>query len=146
MNDADFFETTYRIINKYNSKTKSPKQYGTEHFLYSSEVHMIEIIGRHNALTTTQIANLQGITKGAVSQTTSKLTKKNLIKKELSPDGNNEVLISLTETGQIVFGNHANYHKEMTVRLASLINELSPDSKKNILKALDTIEKSLETY
>lgn len=146
MNDTDFFETTYRIINKYNTKTKSPKQYGTEHLLYSSEVHMIEVIGHHNALTTTQIANLQGITKGAVSQTTSKLNKKNLIKKELSPDGNNEVLISLTETGQIIYKNHANYHKQMIIKLVSLASELSFDSKEIILKILDTIEKSLETY
>lgn len=44
-------------------------------------VYMIEITGCHNALTITQIVNLQGITKGAVSQTTSKLTKKILLKK-----------------------------------------------------------------
>ncbi|MDD3142332.1 MAG: MarR family transcriptional regulator [Lachnospiraceae bacterium] len=146
MKDYEFFDFTYRIINKYNNKSKRPKYYGTEHLLYLSEVHMIEVIGEHRCLTATQIAQLQGITKGAVSQTTNKLSKKGLIKKEVSPIGNNEISISLTDSGKIVYDNHLKYHKDLITAVSSLVNEL-PNESLNILKQiLSIIDEELDTY
>ena len=55
-----FFEDTYRLINKYNQKSKVAKTYGTEDMLYSAEVHMIEIIGSYETITTTKLAEKLG--------------------------------------------------------------------------------------
>ena len=97
-----FLEDTYRLINKYNHKAKTAKYYGTEDLLYSAEVHMIEMIGSYEAITTTKLAEKLGITKGAVSQITRKLLEKDLIIKNPSAERSNEVLISLTDEGKMV--------------------------------------------
>lgn len=140
----NFLENTYRIINKYNQKTKTAKHYGTEDLLYSAEVHMIEIIGSYGSITTTKLAQVLGITKGAVSQVTRKLSDKNMIIKEPSKEKNNEVLISLTEKGQTVFEYHQNMHKEMLVKLDFILNDLPEESKKAMDRMIRVIEESLD--
>lgn len=146
MKEYDFFEIVYRIINKYNAKTKKPKYYGTEHLLYSSEIHMIEIIGKHHRLTSTEIANLQGITKGAVSQTTSKLFKKGIIQKAVSPQGNNEILIGLTEMGKTAFEYHLNFHNDMIRQVSALLCDLPQESIDIMKKIVYVVDNTLDTY
>lgn len=146
MDEDDFFEIVYRIINKYNGKTKKPRQYGSEHLLYSSEVHMIEVIGGHDSVTATQLASLQGITKGAVSQTTRKLLQKGLIQKDLSPAGNNEVLISLTGSGKTVYQNHLSFHQKLTSEISALVRELPQASLDIIQKMLHAVDDALDQY
>lgn len=140
----NFFENTYRIINKYNQKVKTAKHYGTEDLLYPAEVHMIEIIGSHESITTTKLAEVLGITKGAVSQVTRKLSDKNMIVKEPSAEKNNEVLISLTEKGQVVFTYHQNMHKEMLEKLDFIFADLPEESKNAMGRMIRVIEESLD--
>lgn len=139
----DFFENTYRLINKYNQKTKTAKQYGTEDLLYPAEVHMIEIIGTYEKITTTKLAEVLGITKGAVSQITRKLLEKNLITKVPSKEKTNQVLISLTEKGSIVYSCHRDMHKEMLDKIDELLSELSDEEKNALNKIIRVIEESI---
>lgn len=140
----NFFEDIYRLINKYNQKSKTAKHYGTEELLYTAEVHMIEIIGNYEKITTTKLSNVLGITKGAVSQITRKLLDKNLIEKIPSKERNNEVFISLTETGRTVYSYHQDMHKDMLDKIDGILNEL-PDEGKNALdKIIQVIDKSLD--
>lgn len=140
----NFFESAYRLINKYNQKTKVAKTYGTEDLLYSAEVHMIEIIGSYETITTTKLAKTLGITKGAVSQITYKLLKKNLIVKAPSTEKNNEVLISLTDKGRIVYSYHQNMHNKMIERIDSIICDLSDEGKTALLQIVQVIDESLD--
>ena len=139
-----FFENSYRIINKYNQKTKIAKQYGTEDLLYSAEVHMIEIIGSHKAITTTKLAEVLGITKGAVSQVTRKLLEKNLITKVASKEKVNEVFISLTDKGKVVYAYHRNMHEKMLCKIDLILSDLPEESKNAMNKILQAIEDSLD--
>ncbi len=138
------FEDIYRLINKYNQKTKTAKKYGTDDLLYSAEVHMIEIIGSYEKITTTKLANTLGITKGAVSQITHKLLEKNLIVKIPSTERNNEVLISLTEKGRIVYSYHQNMHKNMIERIDSVLCDLSEEGKRAFVQIIQVIDESLD--
>lgn len=140
----NFFEDAYRIINKYNQKAKTAKYYGTEDLLYSAEVHMIEIIGAHEKITTTKLANVLGITKGAVSQLTRKLLEKTLIEKIPSEKRNNEVFISLTEEGRTVYSYHQDMHKDMLDKIDGVLNELSDEGKIALDKIIQVIDKSLD--
>lgn len=141
----NIFENTYRIINKYNQKTKKPKNYGTEDLLYAAEVHMIEVIGSHGQITTTKLAQVLGITKGAVSQTTNKLFQKNLIEKTNSAEKTNEVFISLSESGQQVFTYHRAMHSRMLEQLQDLLKEQTPESLQAISRVFEIIDESLDS-
>ncbi len=138
--DFDFFEECYRIINRYNKKTAKPQQYGTKDMLYPAEVHLINTIGNHEKVTVTELAALFGITKGAVSQTTSKLVKKQLIEKTPSENEKNVVFISLSEKGRIVYDYHCEMHRKSREKIDMILGNLSPqeqNSVKEIITALD---------
>lgn len=139
-----FLEDTYRLINKYNQKTKIAKQYGTEDFLYSAEVHMIEIIGSYETITTTKLAEKLGITKGAVSQITRKLLEKNLIMKIPSNEKVNEVLILLTDKGRMVYSYHRSMHERMLRKIDLIICDLSDEGKMALDKIIQVIDESLD--
>lgn len=139
-----FFENTYRLINKYNQKTKTAKQYGTDDLLYSAEVHMIEMIGSYEKITTTKLAELLGITKGAVSQITRKLLEKKLIEKAPSNEKSNEIFISLTDRGRIVYSYHRGMHEDMLRKIDLVLCDI-PDEGKNALdKIIQVIDESLD--
>lgn len=138
-----FLEETYRLINKYNQKAKTAKRYGTEDLLYSAEVHMIEMIGSYEAITTTKLAEKLGITKGAVSQITRKLLEKDLIIKIPSAQRSNEVLISLTDKGRIVYSYHQSMHEKMLGKIDSVLSGLSDDGKMALEQIIRIIDDSL---
>lgn len=139
----NFLEDTYRLINKYNQKAKTAKQYGTEDLLYSAEVHVIEMIGSHEAITTTKLAEKLGITKGAVSQITRKLLEKDLISKTPSVERSNKVLISLTDKGKIVYSYHQNMHEKMLKRIDSVLSDLSDEGRMVLDEIIRIIDDSL---
>ncbi len=145
MDEKLFFESIYRIINKYNTKTKQPRYYD-EMRLYSSEVHMIEVIGYSDGITATQIAHNMAITKGAVSQTTSKLLKKGLIEKRLAGDSANTILLFLTEAGQSVYAQHRKLHESMISSVKTALNDMPQESLQHILSLIDIIDSSLDNY
>lgn len=145
MDQALFFEKMYRIVNKYNAKTKKPRQYGRDQIiLYSSEVHMIEMIGAASELTTTQIAHAMAITKGAVSQTTAKLLKKGLIQKNPVVETPNTALIALTEQGQEVFKEHRKLHEQMIVEIDSILGTTSEETNQTLKEILNVIDNALD--
>lgn len=139
-----YLENTYRLINKYNQKTKTAKRYGTEDLLYSAEVHMIEIIGSYETITTTKLAQVLGITKGAVSQVTHKLLEKNLIKKQVSGEKRNETPILLTDKGKVVYLYHQTMHKTMFDKIDLILSDLPEDGKAAMNQILQVIEDSLD--
>lgn len=139
-----FLENVYRLINKYNQKTKIARRYGTEDLLYSAEVHMIEIIGSYKTITTTKLAVVLGITKGAVSQVTRKLLEKNLIKKNSSGDKVNETPFSLTDDGKVVYSYHQAMHKEMFDKIDLILSDLPEENKVAMNRIIQVIEDSLD--
>lgn len=140
----DFYVNWYRLINKYNQKAQKPKSYGSNDVLYVAEVHMIDTIGRYEEINTTRLAELLGITKGAVSQTTSKLCKKNLIEKQPSKERKNEVQIRLTSTGKSVYDYHRKLHKDMQECITETIDSMSPEAVKGLKEIFTIIEQSLD--
>lgn len=139
-----FFENVYRIINKYNQKTRNAKCYGTTDLLYPAEVHMIEIIGTYEGITTTKLAEKLGITKGAVSQITRKLLDKEMIVKEPAGEKSNEVRIFLTEKGRVVFDYHRDKHQDMLNKIELIMADLSEENKAVMTKVIAVMEETLD--
>ena len=147
MNESRFFESAYRIINKYNAATKRPRAYGENKIqLYSAETHMIEVIGGEGRITTTQLAKNMAITKGAVSQTTTKLLKKGLIEKIAMEENPHAFYVVLTEEGKAVFDEHRRFHKEMTDRVDAVISTMSDEEKSKLDEILNTLDEILDSY
>jgi DNA-binding MarR family transcriptional regulator len=68
--------------------------------LYPSEIHLLLMIENEIDTNATQIAKQLGLTKGAVSQTLSRLEKKGIIVKTKDPYNKNELTLNLTDSGK----------------------------------------------
>jgi len=68
--------------------------------LYPSEIHLMLVIKNERDTNATEIAKELGLTKGAVSQTLSRLEKKGILLKTKDPYNKNELTLSLTGLGK----------------------------------------------
>lgn len=143
MNEKQFFERIFRLVNLYNAKTKQPRTFSTGHTLHSAETHAIEIIGSSEGVTSTQLAKSLSVTKGAVSQTTSKLISKELACKRLSEDGST-ILLYLKPDGVTIYNEHRRLHEKMLSEISGLTAQIPSETKELLLKIADTIESELE--
>jgi DNA-binding MarR family transcriptional regulator len=68
--------------------------------LFASEIHLIKTVDYNPDVSASGIAKLLGVTKGAISQTISRLEKKGIITRECDPSNSNIRKISLTPFGK----------------------------------------------
>lgn len=145
MNEGKFFETAYRIINKYNADSKKPRKYGKNQIiLYSAETHMIEVIGAAKKITTSQLAQTMAVTKGAVSQITTKLLQKGLIAKETFAKNPHTFYVVLTPLGQEVYVEHRDYYEQMIQSVSGIYSEMSQESKEQLHEMIAVLDEILD--
>jgi DNA-binding MarR family transcriptional regulator len=101
------------IMKLYEDLEKTPRKFGTDMPLTSSEIHLLELIGDNEGLSVTDIARLQGVTKGAISQNLKRLKAKGFTVSQ--PDSKNifRSLILLTNKGKIAYYAHKHWHETM---------------------------------
>ena len=108
----EFLKIQYRI----NSNDKKPREFGTKHALYQSEIHFIDAIEPGDGMIASRVAQKLGITKGAVTQIADKLIKKELIEKYKKPDNKKEVYIKLTKGGEVAYDSHRLFINNLATR------------------------------
>jgi DNA-binding MarR family transcriptional regulator len=91
-----------RILHTYTVIDKKPKNFGNGDLLFVSEVHTIYLVGKNPEINVTNLAELLGITKGAISQTVSRLARKDYLLK-YKVRNHKEVNLKLTEKGQQIY-------------------------------------------
>jgi DNA-binding MarR family transcriptional regulator len=143
---TDIAQYVTKIKNKLNKLDKKPIDFGTGEKLYASELHTIEAIGEKYGDTVTELCNLFGTTKGAVSQIISKLEKKQLISKERNRDYAKEINISLTEKGWVVFKSHKELHNKMDVTFLNFMRTVPEDQLNAFLSILKNMEKYIDEF
>lgn len=140
----NMMETLYessRLIHLYESV---PRKYGTDDELYMVEVHTLDLIGRHGKITTTEIAEINNRTTSAASQMVEKLIKKELVHKYRNPNNFRELLIELTEKGEIVYEYHKNLDDvEYNIHLERL-EEYSTEDFEKLMQIVKMINEGVE--
>lgn len=102
--------------------------------LYPSEVHLLLMIENKINTNATQIANELNLTKGAVSQTLTRLEKKGILLKSKDVYNKNELTLILTDFGKEVFkgckkvesafkGEHLEYIKKLDDHDKKVVND-----------------------
>lgn len=142
MEKKDLYISVYRIINKYNAKTKQPKTFGTTQSVCGSEAQVLDVVAHGEALTASMIAAILGITKGAVSQTLAKLEKKGLISRE----GGANATIYLTDAGREILVNYFAYRDCRLRKVIAAAQTLPEESALVILNMLEDFEEALDQY
>jgi DNA-binding MarR family transcriptional regulator len=143
---SEIVEQFVRIVNKYNSLEKNPLDYGCGKKLYPSEIHAIEAIGKHPEVHMAEIANILGVTRGAVQQTVERLMKKGLVEKYMDESDKKRVYLGLTEKGKTAFIGHEAYHAELSTYLEEHFNRLRPKEVESMKDFFTKVESFMDVY
>ena len=96
----------------------------------NNEMTMLKVIGDTPDMHVIGLARILGITKGAVSQTLSKLEKKGLIEKLPDPSNASRLIIKLTASGEEIYEKHERFHEELDALVESILNEASEENRR----------------
>jgi DNA-binding MarR family transcriptional regulator len=135
------FEKFVGLVRLYEVLESTPRRYGTDELLSSSEIHLIERIGDNNeSLSVTDLAGLLGVTKGAVSQHLKKLTKKELTKKKEDPRNLSRSIVKLTSKGKAAYYSHKHWHEKMDGGYKAYFMSLDPDRVRFLYEFMARVE------
>lgn len=132
-----------KILHLYSVIDKKPKDYGTGDKLHLAELHTITMVGKNNKVNMTRLAEIMGVTKGAISQTIRKLIHKNFIERESV--NRKEFVLKLTEKGKIVFVAQESFQKELFTFAATLYEQARPEDRDMVKKLFLSISSNMES-
>ena len=132
-----------KILNLYEVLGRKPKDYGSGDLLYLTEVHTISVVGKNESVNMTGLAELMGVTRGAISQTVRKLVSKGLILK-LNSRNRKEINLSLSEKGKVVFRGLELHQKEIFAFAEPLYKAARKEETALVKRLFNNISANLE--
>jgi len=135
-----------KLVNQYNKLGSMPFDTGFGDCLFPSELNMIEAIHTNKGKTVTELCIYFGITKGAVSQTITKLINKGYVSKTRSLSNKKELIIELTQKGIQTFNNHDQFHRRMDEEIAGYIKTVPANKIQDFKQMLSLISQHIEKY
>jgi DNA-binding MarR family transcriptional regulator len=112
--------------------------------LYPSEIHLLLVVKRDQPSNATKMADRLGITKGAVSQTLTRLEKKGILIKNKDPYNKNELTVSLTRSGQQAYDHYKKIRLALADRFESCFSNFSASEREIIYRFLLSLESVLD--
>ncbi|HEL0246261.1 TPA: MarR family transcriptional regulator [Streptococcus equi subsp. zooepidemicus] len=105
------------------------------------EMHTIEIIGKYQQVTPSDIARELMVTLGTVTTSLNKLELKGYIERTRSSVDRRVIYLSLTKKGRLLNRLHAKFHKNMVGHVVADMNE---DEMQALLRGLGNLHQFLE--
>jgi DNA-binding MarR family transcriptional regulator len=135
-----FPERLARIINKLIFlEKKSILEIGGVS-LYPSEIHLMLVIAADPAVNAVTMAKKLGISKGAVSQTLTRLARKGILLKRRDPAFKNELTAEFTQLGKEALRRHQSRRALLQAAHTAYLATLPENDKKVIEKFLCHVE------
>ncbi len=134
----------FRVINKtiFKEKKNIVRYEGVS--LYPSEVHLMLVIKNDINTNATNISKQIGLTKGAVSQTLTRLEKKGIIVKTKDPYSKNELKLSLTEFGIKIYEVCQSSQTSFIETQVGYLEKLNANEKEVVLNFLIHMEQAID--
>jgi len=112
---------------------------------YPSEVHLMLVIRNRVATNATRIAGELGVTKGAVSQSLSRLEKKGVLTKSRDTENKNELTLTFTPCGTRAMEHYRERTKSVFDGTRTLLDGFTPDERRVVETFLEEVEKGLDS-
>ncbi|WP_371362454.1 hypothetical protein SRRS_35960 [Sporomusa rhizae] len=137
-------ESLFRLSRKLFEAMKQPNKFGTDRLLYSSEIHTLDMIGKHSGITVTELADRQGISKSALPKLIHKLIEKDLVYRYQEPGNKKNILLELTDKGRIAIQHHFEFHETFDSGIMKKINSLTPEEYLFLSDLLQELEQYID--
>ncbi len=99
------------ILHVYSIIERQPRDFGIGYTVHLSELQTVSSIGEHPDVNMTQLAEIMGVTRGAISQTVRKLVTKKLVSRT-NERNHKEINLKLTSLGEMVRNGYLERMKE----------------------------------
>ena len=116
-------EAVFKIHNKLNELSATPRDFGTGEKLYSSEIHTIIVIGEKPGINLTGLSLTLGVSKSAGSKFIKKLLAKGYVIKGRAVSNRREVIFNLTEKGQLALQGHNAFSRQRFQKLYKVLQK-----------------------
>ncbi|MDU2065146.1 MAG: MarR family transcriptional regulator [Sporomusaceae bacterium] len=140
----EMLESIFRLSKKFFETMKQPNKFGTDQLLYSSEIHTLEMIGKHPGITVTELADRQGISKSALPKLVHKLIQKDLIYRYQETGNKKNILLELTDKGRVAVQHHFEFHETFDRGIMEKINLLTPEEYLFLNDILEELEQYID--
>ncbi|MDD3407792.1 MAG: MarR family transcriptional regulator [Methanomicrobium sp.] len=137
-------EKWIRILDKIDSEEKTPKDFGTGDFLHRSEIHTIMAVGDNPGINVTNLSEILGISKSAISQMIKKLERKKLIERFVEEENKKEIRLVLSPKGKIAYLGHEQHHARIFAKMHSKIGSLNISEFELISGFLSAVEETFD--
>jgi DNA-binding MarR family transcriptional regulator len=141
--DTDILQALHRIASRIMFLENRSRFEFEGMRLFPSELHLMLMLGEDRTANVTSMAERLGITKGAVSQTLSRLVKKGILVKERDPSRKNALDLSFTPLGRRALRHAARLRESVHARHARILEQFGKDEKKIIRRFLSRVERAL---
>ena len=138
--------TFLRIVAKISELDKKIRYYGTDHPLYEAEIHMIKSIKENEGIHVTGLADMLGVTKGAVSQIIMKLEHKDMIIKDTDPRNLSRLVLRLTSKGETAYLHHEKLHQKYDELFNAMLENATEENKAFLKSFLNTLDEQIDTF
>ncbi|MEI2252414.1 MarR family transcriptional regulator [Streptococcus iniae] len=105
------------------------------------EMHTIEIIGKFDQVTPSDIARELMVTLGTVTTSLNKLEAKGYIERTRPISDRRVVYLTLTKRGRLLDRLHAKFHKNM---VGQVVADMDDEAMKALLRGLENLHQFLE--
>ncbi len=112
--------------------------------IYPSEVHLLLEVAAHPEATATELAAGLGVTKGAVSQTVTRLVRKGLLLKTRPPEGGNTLRLELTSAGSGAVAHFRRKTAGLRLGVETHLADLTPAQRQVVARFLDCLTAELK--
>lgn len=133
-----------KILHLYSVINRKPKDYGTGDLLYFAEIHTISVVAMNREINMTRLAEIMGVSKGAISQTIRKLVSKNLILKS-NITNKKEVNLKLSEKGMLVLKSQESSQKEIFNFAWTLYERGKPEERELVGRLFTAIAENMQS-
>lgn len=138
--------TFLRIVTKISELDRKTRYYGTDQPLYEAEIHMIKSIKENEGIHVTGLADMLGVTKGAVSQIIMKLEHKGMIIKDTDPRNLSRLVLRLTSKGETAYLHHEKLHQKFDELFNGTLENATEENKAFLKSFLNSLDEQIDIF
>jgi len=147
INKANENQISYRLLNvmlKLAEAQVRMHRYGTDTPLFAAEIHMIKCVKENPDRHMTALAEVLGVTRGAVSQIVMKLEGKGMLVKEEDEGSRLRRVLRVTSKGERAYVFHEELHAAFDRLVEDLLSGASDGERAFLLNFLGKLGASLD--
>lgn len=140
------FELFMKINNKINQMQKKSVTFKNGIVLNTSMIHLIEAIGNNEDANFSDLANILGITRSAVSQQMPKLIDEALVIRYQKDSNEKEYFMKLTAKGKEIYDEHKDIHRQMNEKILNSLEGYTKEDIESFMEVFNIIDFYLDEY